>query len=101
MQRPHAITGAAMLLRRDHARACGGFDEAFVIGDFEDTDLCFKLAQNALGAAVDLSVTMHHLERKSQTSSSSLWRINLTLYNAWTHQRRWAQKIAALPPLRH
>ena len=101
MQPQHAITGAAMLLLREHARACGGFDEAFVIGDFEDTDLCFKLAQNALGAAVDLSVTMHHLERKSQTSSSNLWRINLTLYNAWTHQRRWGQKIAALPPLRH
>lgn len=97
LQPQNAITGAAMILRRRQALACGGFDEAFVIGDFEDTDLCFKLSQSALGAAVDPSVTMHHLERKSQTSSSSLWRINLTLYNAWIHQRRWAQKIAGLP----
>ena len=101
LQPQNAITGAAMLLRREQALACGGFDEAFVIGDFEDTDLCFKLSQNALGAAVDPSVTMHHLERKSQTSSSSLWRINLTLYNAWTHQRRWAEKIAGLAQPRH
>ena len=101
LQRQNAVTGAALLLRREQACACGGFDEAFVIGDFEDTDLCFKLAQNALGAAVDLSVTMHHLERKSQSSSASLWRINLTLYNAWTHQRRWAQKIAGLPHPKH
>jgi GT2 family glycosyltransferase len=96
LQRQHAITGAAMLLRREQACRCGGFDEAFVIGDFEDTDLCFKLSQNGLGAAVDLSVTMHHLERKSQTNSGSLWRLNLTLYNAWVHQRRWAAKIASL-----
>ena len=101
LRRQHAITGAAMLLRATHARACGGFDEAFVIGDFEDTDLCFKLSQNDLDAAVDLSVTMHHLERKSQTGSSSLWRINLTLFNAWVHQRRWSERIAALPPLLH
>jgi GT2 family glycosyltransferase len=88
-----------MLLRRTHANECGGFDEAFVIGDFEDTDLCFKLSQNGLAAAIDPSVTMHHLERKSQTSSASLWRTNLTLYNAWLHQRRWAPKIASLSPL--
>jgi GT2 family glycosyltransferase len=101
LQRQHAITGAAMLLRRTEARACGGFDEAFVIGDFEDTDLCFKLSQNGLAAAVDLGVTMHHLERKSQASSASLWRNNLTLYNAWVHQRRWAERIVALPPHLH
>jgi GT2 family glycosyltransferase len=94
----HAITGAAMLLRRAHALACGGFDEAFIIGDFEDTDLCFKLAQRGLGAAVDFGVTMHHLERKSQAGSASLWRTNLTLYNAWVHQRRWSDHIRHLPP---
>jgi GT2 family glycosyltransferase len=101
LQRQDAITGAAMLLRREQACACGGLDESFVIGDFEDTDLCFKLSQNALGAAIDLGVTMHHLERKSQTGSSSLWRSNLTLYNAWVHQRRWSDKIAALPRRPH
>ncbi len=95
--RQHAITGAAMLLRHETARAFGGFDEAFVIGDFEDTDLCFKLAQSGLGAAVDLGVTMYHLERKSQANSASQWRLNLTLYNAWLHQKRRAKAIGELP----
>jgi GT2 family glycosyltransferase len=85
-----------MLMRRVDVMAAGAFDEAFVIGDFEDTDLCFRLRKRGLGAAVDFDISMHHLERKSQASSQSLWRTNLTLYNAWVHQRRWAQTIAEL-----
>jgi len=94
--REAVITGAAMLLRREDAVAFGGFDEAFAIGDFEDSDLCFKLRQRGLGAAVDCGVRLHHLERKSQVGSAAAWRTNLTIQNAWVHQRRWAQEIALL-----
>jgi GT2 family glycosyltransferase/GNAT superfamily N-acetyltransferase len=94
--RAAVITGAAMLLRREDAVALGGFDEAFAIGDFEDTDLCFKLRQRGLGAAVDCTVRLHHLERKSQAGSAAPWRTNLTLQNAWIHQRRWSREIALL-----
>jgi GT2 family glycosyltransferase len=89
-----AITGACMVLRRGDAIACDGFDSAFVIGDFEDTDLCFKLAQRQLRTAVDRDVTLYHLERQSQAASGSPWRTNLTIYNAWLHQRRWGDLIA-------
>jgi GT2 family glycosyltransferase len=95
--RQPVITGACMVLRRSLALDAGGFDEAYAIGDFEDSDLCFKLRRLGLAAAVDLDVRMHHLERKSQASSAEPWRTNLTLANAWTHQRRWAAEIAALP----
>jgi GT2 family glycosyltransferase len=96
LSREVAITGACMMMRREHVLAYGGFDEAFVIGDFEDTDLCFRLRQIGLGAAVDFSVSMYHLERKSQASSASPWRTNLTVYNAWVHQRRWGEMIRQL-----
>ena len=89
-----AVTGACMLIRRDTVLSCGGFDEAYVVGDFEDTDLCLKLKEKGYISAVDRDVQMHHLERKSQASSSALWRTNLTVYNAWIHQRRWGAKIA-------
>jgi GT2 family glycosyltransferase len=85
-----------MVLRRSLALDIGGFDEAYAVGDFEDSDLCFKLRRRGLAAAVDLDVRMHHLERKSQASSAEQWRSNLTLANAWTHQRRWAADIEAL-----
>jgi len=91
-----AITGACMMLRRADLLDAGAFDECFVVGDFEDTDLCLRLRQRGLGSAVDHGVTMHHLERRSQASSAHRWRMNLTLHNAWVHERRWADTLRAL-----
>ena len=92
-----SITGACMLLRRELAVELGGFNEAFVIGDFEDTDLCLRLYQRGLGSAVDMNTQMYHLERKSQATSAHAWRMNLTLYNAWAHQNLWAETIERHP----
>jgi GT2 family glycosyltransferase len=84
-----AITGACMVMQRWLAEELGGFDEAFVIGDFEDSDLCKKILAYGLTCAVNRDVYLYHLERKSQASSAQRWRQSLTLYNAWVHQRRW------------
>jgi GT2 family glycosyltransferase len=92
-----AITGACMMLATDRVRRLGGFDEAFVIGDFEDSDLCMKLHAEGLACAVDLDTRLYHLERQSQAPSQHRWRMNLTLYNAWLHEARWGETIAALP----
>lgn len=92
-----SITGACMLIKRDLAGMLGGFDESYVIGDFEDSDLCLRLHTMGLDSVVDLDVQLYHLERKSQTSPAQTWRMNMTLYNAWVHQRRWADAIAAHP----
>ncbi len=91
------ITGACMLLRREVALALGGFDESFIIGDFEDTDLCLRLHRMGLNSAVLTDVEMFHLERKSQAGSAQAWRMNLTLYNAWVHEKRWAETIRSHP----
>lgn len=92
-----SITGACMLLRRDVALELGGFDESYIIGDFEDTDLCLRLHQRGLNSGVVPDVQMFHLERKSQATSAQAWRMNLTLYNAWVHEKRWAETIQAHP----
>ncbi len=89
IRRHEAITGACMVMRRSLAAELGGFDEAFIVGDFEDSDLCLKVRARGLACAVDLAVHLHHLERQSQHSPGDAWRMNLTLYNAWIHQRRW------------
>jgi O-antigen biosynthesis protein len=88
-----AITGACMVMRRSLANAMGGFDESFIIGDFEDADLCMRIRQDGLTCAVDSRVKLHHLERQSQLTSRSLWRMNMTIFNAWTHANRWMRKI--------
>lgn len=84
-----AITGACMVLERSLATELGGFDEVYIVGDFEDSDLCLKIRERGLKCTVDHEVQLYHLERKSQIGPGQLWRMNLTLYNAWVHQRRW------------
>jgi GT2 family glycosyltransferase len=97
LQKCISITGACMLMERALAERLHGFDEAYAIGDFEDSDLCLRLYRMGLACAVDLDVHLYHLERKSQAGSARNWRMNLTLYNAWFHERRWARAIAAHP----
>lgn len=84
-----AITGACMVLKRSLALKLQGFDDAYVIGDFEDSDLCLRIRALDLACAVDTDACLYHLERKSQSPPSLRWRMNLTLYNAWVHQRKW------------
>ncbi len=98
LETPISITGACMVLRRALAEQLGGFDESYVIGDFEDSDLCLRLQALGYRCAVDTGVQLFHLERKSQAGSELGWRMNLTVYNAWHHHRRWAGTIAALQP---
>jgi GT2 family glycosyltransferase len=98
IRRFEAITGACMVMKRSLAEQIGGFDESYVVGDFEDSDLCRRLGARGLSAAVDNDVTLYHLERKSQVAPNHHWRMNLTLYNAWVHQRRWIRRPNSAQP---
>ncbi len=91
-----SITGACVVMDTQVARRLGGFDEAYVIGDFEDSDLCLRARAAGFGCAVDLDVRLCHLGRRSQVSTEERWRMNLTLYNAWLHHGRWEPTIARL-----
>ena len=95
LQPAPGITGACLVLPRALALRVGGFDEIYAVGDFEDSDLCLKLEALGLHSAVDPAVQLYHLERQSQAGPAQGWRMNLTLYNAWQHQNRWAGTIAA------
>ncbi len=84
-----AVTGACQLMHTDLARKLGGFDEAYVIGDFEDADLCRQVQKAGLACVVDRRAQLYHLERQSQGGQQMAWRLNLTLFNAWRFQARW------------
>ena len=84
-----AVTGACLLMPMQLARDVGGFDEGYVIGDFEDVDLCRKAQARGRICVVDRRARLYHLERQSQGGQQASWRLNLTLYNAWRFQRRW------------
>ncbi|WP_156347327.1 MULTISPECIES: glycosyltransferase [unclassified Sphingomonas] len=91
------VTGALMLMRRTLAEELGGFDTDYVVGDFEDADLCMKVRARGLRCAVHDGVRLYHLERQSQGSAAQAWRQNLTLVNACTFAERWDGALADIP----
>jgi len=92
-----AATGACLAVRREDLVQLRGMDEGFLIGDFEDSDLCLKL-RDLRGRIVLLASTrLVHLERQSfRNLGSSDFRTNVVKFNAWRHHRRWASAIVAL-----
>ena len=84
-----AVTGACMVMRTDLTRELGGFDEIYAIGDFEDLDLCMRMRERGLRCMIDRRARMWHLERQSQVTPDKMWRMYVTLLNAWTHTKRW------------
>jgi GT2 family glycosyltransferase len=85
-----AVTGACMMLRRKEVLDAGGLDERYLIGDFEDSDLCRKLATCGQRSIVDPSIRLLHLERQSQGESEP-WRKNATFVNAFLHHEKWSR----------
>jgi len=97
LRRVEAVTGACMVLSRALAIELGGFDTNYVIGDFEDADLCMRVRDRKLECAVHHGAVLWHLERQSQGSSGDPWRQNLTLVNAWTFAQRWGDRFPPAP----
>lgn len=89
VRRVPMVTGACIMMRRALAVECGGFSTDYVIGDFEDADLCMRVESRGLECAVHDGVELYHLERQSQGPSSNRWRHNLTLINAWVFAGKW------------
>ncbi|SDW34968.1 glycosyltransferase [Lysobacter enzymogenes] len=92
-----AVTGACMMVRRSDFDAVGGWDAGYLIGDFEDSDLCLKLWEIGLSSAYLPSVQMVHLERQSLVAlGDGGFRARVTLWNALRHQRRWRGLIESI-----
>lgn len=92
-----AVTGACMALKRETFEAAGGWDTGYLVGDFEDSDLCFKVRQLGLDIGYLPTVELTHLERQSfKLLGQGDFRQRVVIYNAARHQRRWGEQIAAL-----
>jgi GT2 family glycosyltransferase len=91
-----AVTGAAMLLRRDAFVEVGGFTEDYVIGDYEDSDLCLKLRATGYQIWYEPEAELYHFERRSMPLNSAYWRSNASEYNRVLHEGRWLPFMARL-----
>ncbi len=93
-----ALTGACLLLDRRAYEAVGGISTDYVVGDFEDTDLCLRLRQAGYDLAYEPRAVLYHFERQS-IGLHDLHSITLAEeYNQWLHQTRWFGE-AGIEPL--
>lgn len=97
-RRVEAVTGACMLLHHQTWESLKGLDENFIIGDFEDSDLCLRLWDRGLYAYYAPGIAAYHLERQSQSlfTSQNDWKYKLTVYNCWRQNHRWGEHIPRL-----
>ena len=91
------VTGACLMLSRESYNAIGGLNENYILGDFEDSDLCMRARAHGRSIALAEHVTLYHLERQSQNLvSTNRWKTELTYYNCWYHTQQWDTQIQAL-----
>lgn len=55
-----AVTGACLMIRRQLFNRIGGFDLAYGLGTFEDTDLCLKARQSGFRVFVNMEAKAYH-----------------------------------------
>jgi len=90
-----AVTGACMAIRRSDLDRVGGWDTGYLIGDFEDSDLCMKLREKGLHIAYTPRVQLTHLERQSfKFIGEGEFRQKVVIYNAVRHKSRWKDLLS-------
>jgi GT2 family glycosyltransferase len=85
------LTAACIVTRTEHYRKAGGFDESFVIGDYEDSDLCRRLVGKDGLLYLVPEFRLWHLERQSQTvGAGANQRMLITIMNGMRYSNRQA-----------
>ncbi len=90
------VTGACMVLPRADFDAVGGFTTDYVVGDYEDSDLCLKIRKLNRRIYYQGDVELYHFERVSIRKNEDYTRGVASQYNRWLHQSRWQDDIVAL-----
>lgn len=91
-----AVTGAMMMMRRNWFESLGGFDPAYVRGDFEDADLCLRSVEAGGGVGLVRSGSIRHLERQSiAQAGGAAMRSAVTYLNCIRFNDRWGARLDA------
>jgi GT2 family glycosyltransferase len=88
-----AVTAACMLIDRDLYDEAGGLPLHYVQGDYEDSELCLRLAEVGRENWYLPEVELYHLEGQSYVPGV---RRVPSEYNMWLHSELWGDRIEAL-----
>jgi GT2 family glycosyltransferase len=86
-----AVTAACMLVDRDRYEEVGGLPLHYVQGDYEDSELCLRLARAGYANWYLPAVELYHLEGQSYVPEA---RRVPSEYNMWLHTDIWGARIA-------
>ncbi|MCA0893705.1 glycosyltransferase family 2 protein [Microbulbifer agarilyticus] len=88
------LTAACIALKKSDFESVGGFDPDYILGDFEDSDLCLKILESGKTNLIHRDLEIYHLERQSQNLvEPGDWKHKLTIYNALIYNQRWSTTI--------
>lgn len=94
------LTAACLMLKKQDYLNVGGLDEGYILGDFEDSDLCLALRKKGKSLWLIPEARLWHLERQSQILDNiSSYRFLLTLYNGWRLKKKIEKELIANPEL--
>jgi O-antigen biosynthesis protein len=88
-----AVTAACMLIDRDLYDEVGGLPLHYVQGDYEDSELCLRLAEVGRQSWYLPEVELYHLEGQSYVPGA---RRVPSEYNMWLHTELWGERIEEL-----
>lgn len=91
-RRVPAVSAACLLIRRTVFEKAGRFTTDYVIGDFEDSDLCLKLSKLGYAHYYLADVALYHFERQSFSKAAAADSVRYRI-NAREHHRRWKSYI--------
>ncbi|MGO4525939.1 glycosyltransferase [Microvirga sp. 2MCAF35] len=90
-----AVTGACLVTTKSLFESVDGFTEDYVVGDYEDSDLCLKITMTERKIAYVPDIELYHLERKSMSLNAEYMRGIAWQYNCALHTERWRDVMIA------
>lgn len=91
-----AVTGACVLVPKSIFLEINGWDTGYLVGDFEDSHLCFAIRDAGYRILCQPASILTHLERQSFTGiGSNAFRSRMTICNAVRHQGIWNHVLGA------
>ncbi|MEM9273924.1 MAG: glycosyltransferase, partial [Cyanobacteria bacterium P01_F01_bin.143] len=91
-----AVTGACLMIDKDLYEQVGGLSTDYIIGSFEDSDLCLKCSTKGYESWYFADATLYHLERQSihlhpVYNQSLAWHLN-----SYLHNKKWGEQLSQL-----
>jgi GT2 family glycosyltransferase len=92
------VTAACLLVSNQLFHSVGGFDRAYLRGDFEDSDLCLKLISDGYKLGIVRDHGIFHLERQTIAAQEGGLRQKITLVNSFIYTKKWRAVVQAGVP---